>query len=109
MLFYFLLLLRKTNRHENYSLWRKPSKILSIKLATYAAHLFENKVEVLDLNDFKCRYLRLISKKRNWSTRVSKAFLDKIATAGFSSFNVKITELFSSFQEYFLTGALDKC
>jgi hypothetical protein len=51
-----------------------PVNIPSIKLATYAAHLFENaEVEVLDLNDFQMPYLRLIS-KRNWSTRVSKAF-----------------------------------
>jgi NAD(P)H-dependent FMN reductase len=34
-----------------------PSKnSINKKLATYAAHLFENEVEVLDLNDFKCRY-----------------------------------------------------
>jgi NAD(P)H-dependent FMN reductase len=49
-----------------------PSKnSINKKLATYA-HLFENAKEVLDLNDFKCRYLRLISKKK-LSTRVSKS------------------------------------
>jgi hypothetical protein len=61
---------------------------------------------VLDLNDFQMPYLRLIS-KRNWSTRVSKSILDKIATAHSSGFLAENNGNYSAAFKNILTGALE--
>nr|WP_309755884.1 NAD(P)H-dependent oxidoreductase [Flavobacterium sp.] len=61
-----------------------PSKnSINKKLATYAAHLFENaEVEVLDLNDFQMPIFTVDIEKEIGQHELAKAFLDKIATAG---------------------------
>ena len=60
-----------------------PSKnSINKKLATYAAHLFENaEVEVLDLNDFQMPLFSVDIEKTIGQHELAKAFLDKIATA----------------------------
>ena len=62
-----------------------PSKnSINKKLATYAAHLFENAtVEVLDLNDFQMPLFSVDIEKEIGQHPLAKAFLDKIATADF--------------------------
>ena len=61
-----------------------PSKnSINKKLATYAAHLFENaEVEVLDLNDFQMPIFTVDIEKEIGQHELAKAFLAKIATAG---------------------------
>jgi NAD(P)H-dependent FMN reductase len=60
-----------------------PSKnSINKKLATYAAHLFENgEVEVLDLNDFQMPIYSVDIEKEIGHHALAQAFLDKIATA----------------------------
>ncbi|MFV5692657.1 NADPH-dependent FMN reductase [Flavobacterium sp. LT1R49] len=60
-----------------------PSKnSINKKLATYAAHLFENaEVEVLDLNDFQMPLFSVDIEKTIGQHELAKAFLGKIATA----------------------------
>ncbi|MFV8340833.1 NADPH-dependent FMN reductase [Flavobacterium sp. XS2P39] len=60
-----------------------PSKnSINKKLATYAAHLFENAdVEVLDLNDFQMPIFSVDLEKEIGQHELAKAFLAKIATA----------------------------
>ena len=60
-----------------------PSKnSINKKLATYAAHLFENAdVEVLDLNDFQMPLFSVDIEKIIGQHELAKAFLAKIATA----------------------------
>ncbi|MFV5695803.1 NADPH-dependent FMN reductase [Flavobacterium sp. LB3P122] len=60
-----------------------PSKnSINKKLATYAAHLFENAdVEVLDLNDFQMPLFSVDIEKIIGQHEIAKAFLAKIATA----------------------------
>ena len=62
-----------------------PSKnSINKKLATYAAHLFENaEVEVLDLNDFEMPLFSVDIEKVIGQHELAKAFLDKIASADF--------------------------
>ncbi len=62
-----------------------PSKnSINKKLATYAAHLFENaEVEVLDLNDFEMPLFSVDIEKKIGKHELAKAFLDKIAAADF--------------------------
>jgi NAD(P)H-dependent FMN reductase len=60
-----------------------PSKnSINKKLATYAAHLFENaEVEILDLNDFQMPLFSIDIEKEIGQHELAKAFLAKIATA----------------------------
>ncbi|MBP6180435.1 NAD(P)H-dependent oxidoreductase [Flavobacterium sp.] len=60
-----------------------PSKnSINKKLATYAAHLFENaEVEILDLNDFQMPLFSVDIEKEIGQHELAKAFLAKIATA----------------------------
>ena len=60
-----------------------PSKnSINKKLATYAAHLFENaEVEVLDLNDFQMPIFTVDIEKEIGQHELAKAFLSKIASA----------------------------
>ncbi len=52
------------------------------KLATYAAHLFENsELEILDLNDFQMPLFGVDIEKEIGQHPLAKAFLDKIAQA----------------------------
>lgn len=62
-----------------------PSKnSINKKLATYAAHLFENaEVEVLDLNDFQMPLFSVDIEKEIGHHPLAKAFLEKMATADF--------------------------
>jgi chromate reductase len=60
-----------------------PSKnSINKKLATYAAHLFENaEVEVLDLNDFQMPLFSVDIEKEIGQHELAKAFLAKMASA----------------------------
>ncbi|MFV8375478.1 NADPH-dependent FMN reductase [Flavobacterium sp. LB1P62] len=60
-----------------------PSKnSINKKLATYAAHLFENaEVEVLDLNDFQMPLFSVDIEKEIGQHELAKAFLAKITSA----------------------------
>ncbi|WP_413998832.1 NADPH-dependent FMN reductase [Flavobacterium sp. W1B] len=60
-----------------------PSKnSINKKLATYAAHLFENaEVEVLDLNDFQMPLFSVDIEKEIGHHPLAQAFLDKIESA----------------------------
>jgi len=60
-----------------------PSKhSINKKLATYAAHLFENtEVEVLDLNDYEMPLFSVDKEAVIGQHELAKAFLDKIASA----------------------------
>ncbi|MFM2368605.1 MAG: hypothetical protein RL619_905 [Bacteroidota bacterium] len=60
-----------------------PSKnSINKKLATYAAHLFENaEVEILDLNDFQMPLFSVDIEKEIGQHELAKAFLAKITTA----------------------------
>lgn len=60
-----------------------PSKnSINKKLATSAAHLFENgEVEVLDLNDFQMPLFTVDIEEEIGQHSLAKAFLDKIASA----------------------------
>ncbi|WP_291099710.1 MULTISPECIES: NADPH-dependent FMN reductase [unclassified Flavobacterium] len=60
-----------------------PSKnSINKKLATYAAHLFENaEVEVLDLNDFQMPLFSVDIEAAIGQHPLAKAFLDKISSA----------------------------
>ena len=60
-----------------------PSKnSINKKLATYAAHLFENgEVEVLDLNNFQMPLFSVDVEKEIGHHTLAQAFLDKIASA----------------------------
>ena len=60
-----------------------PSKnSINKKLATYAAHLFENaQVEVLDLNDYEMPLFSVDTEKEIGQHSLAKSFLDKIASA----------------------------
>jgi NAD(P)H-dependent FMN reductase len=60
-----------------------PSKnSINKKLATYAAHLFENaEVEILDLNDFQMPLFSVDVEKEIGQHELAKAFLAKITTA----------------------------
>jgi chromate reductase, NAD(P)H dehydrogenase (quinone) len=60
-----------------------PSKnSINKKLATYAAHLFENAtIEVLDLNDFQMPIFSVDSEVIIGQHPLAQAFLDKIKTA----------------------------
>ena len=60
-----------------------PSKnSINKKLATYAAHLFENaEVEVLDLNDFQMPIFTVDIEKEIGQHELAKAFFSKIASA----------------------------
>lgn len=60
-----------------------PSKnSINKKLATYAAHLFENaEVEVLDLNDFQMPIFSVDIEATIGQHELAKAFLSKIASA----------------------------
>ena len=62
-----------------------PSKnSINKKLATYAAHLFEDAdVEVLDLNDFQMPLFSVDIEKEIGQHPLAQAFLDKIASADF--------------------------
>jgi chromate reductase len=62
-----------------------PSKnSINKKLATYAAHLFENaEVEVLDLNDFEMPLFTVDVEKEIGQHELAKAFLAKIGEADF--------------------------
>ncbi|UFH35284.1 NADPH-dependent FMN reductase [Flavobacterium acetivorans] len=62
-----------------------PSKnSINKKLATYAAHLFENEqVEVLDLNDFQMPLFSVDIEKEIGHHPLAQAFLDKMASADF--------------------------
>lgn len=62
-----------------------PSKnSINKKLATYAAHLFENaQVEVLDLNDFQMPLFSVDIEKEIGHHPLAQAFLDKMASADF--------------------------
>lgn len=62
-----------------------PSKnSINKKLATYAAHLFQNAtVEVLDLNDYEMPLFTVDIEKIIGQHPTAKAFLDKIAEADF--------------------------
>jgi NAD(P)H-dependent FMN reductase len=81
-----------------------PSKnSINKKLATYAAHLFENaEVEVLDLNDFQMPIFTVDIRKEIGQHEFSKAFLDKIATAGILVVSMaKITEIIQQLSRIF--------
>lgn len=60
-----------------------PSKnSINKKLATYAAHLFENaEVEILDLNDFQMPIFSVDIEKEIGQHPLAQAFLDKIEAA----------------------------
>ncbi|MFT5714111.1 MAG: chromate reductase [Flavobacterium sp.] len=60
-----------------------PSKnSINKKLATYAAHLFENaEVEVLDLNDYQMPIFSVDIEKEIGQHSLAQTFLDKIAIA----------------------------
>lgn len=60
-----------------------PSKnSINKKLATYAAHLFENvEVEVLDLNDFQMPIFSVDVEKKIGEHPLAQQFLDKITSA----------------------------
>lgn len=62
-----------------------PSKnSINKKLATYAAHLFENEqVEALDLNDFQMPLFSVDIEKEIGHHPLAQAFLDKMASADF--------------------------
>ena len=60
-----------------------PSKnSINKKLATYAAHIFENvEVEILDLNDFQMPLFSVDVEKEIGKHSLAQAFLDKIGSA----------------------------